>query len=148
MPKWNKKQRALDSDLWIIYSVSFILLSVIWYYQWMLGLLMTLFLVASIYYIIKTEKSISVETAKYNPTYWPRMKKVGEEALLEMSIGIILYSDDYQVEWANPYMNKFTEDDTIVGKSLDTISEQLIPLINENKDATWITLDELVFLVT
>src|SRR5699024_11989685 len=77
-----------------------------------------------------------------------RIKKVGEEALLEMPIGIILYSDDYQVEWANPYMNKFTEDDTIVGKSLDTISEQLIPLINENKDETWITLDELVFLVT
>ncbi|HLR79584.1 MAG TPA: DHH family phosphoesterase [Bacillota bacterium] len=148
MPKWNKKKRALGSHLWIIYSLSFILLSVIWYYQWMLGLLMTLFLAASIYYSIQTEKTISDETEKYITTLSHRIKKVGEEALLEMPIGIILYSDDYQVEWANPYMNKFTEDDTIVGKSLDTISEQLIPLINENKDETWITLDELVFLVT
>src|SRR5699024_6610093 len=121
MPKWNKKKRALGSHLWIIYSLSFILLSVIWYYQWLLVVLNQLLLGASIYYSIQTEKTIPEETEKFITTLSHRIKTVGEEALLEMPIGIILYSDDYQVEWATPYMNKFTEDDTIVGKSLDTI---------------------------
>ena len=31
------------------------------------------------------------------------MKKVGEEALLELPIGIILINEKNGIEWANPY---------------------------------------------
>lgn len=142
------KKPTLSKHLWIIYLLSIILLGVIWYYQWVLGLIMTFFMAVSFYYSIRTEKTIIHETEKYITTLSHRLKKVGEEALLEMPIGIILFSENYRVEWANTYMNQFSEEESLIGKSLDFISEKLIPLVNEDKKETWIELDDFTFQVT
>lgn len=138
MPNLQKKP-ALSSHLWVIYVLSVILLAVIWYFQWVLGLIMTLFLVVSFYYSVRTERTLLHETEQYISTLSHRVKKVGEEALLEMPFGIILYNEDYLVEWANPYMNQFAEgDDSLAGDSLNQLSEDLIPAINEKKKEVWI----------
>src|SRR5690625_3868685 len=129
-----QKKPTFSSHLWIIYLLSIILLGFIWYYQWVLGIIMTVLLVASFYYSVRTEKTIMNETEKYISTLSHRIKKVGEEALLEMPIGIVLFSEDYNVEWTNPYMNQFGEENTLVGKSLNILSEDLIPQIKENKN--------------
>ncbi|MBY7145138.1 DHH family phosphoesterase [Virgibacillus sp. NKC19-3] len=145
MPDLQKKPK-LSSHLWVIYALSILLLVVIWYFQWVLGLIMTLFLAASIYYSIRTERTLLQEAEKYIATISHRIKKVGDEALLEMPFGIVLYSDDYKIEWANPYMNKFAEDNnTIVGNSLNVLSEDLIPRIKESKDNIWFELDGYKF---
>src|SRR5690625_4468081 len=65
-----------------------------------------------------------------------------------MPIGIILYSEDFEVEWSNPFMNQFTEDETYVGKSLQELSEQLIPNIKEDKEDVWISIEQFYFQVT
>ena len=39
---------------------------------------------------------------EYIATLSYRVKKVGEEALMEMPIGIMLINDDYYIEWTNP----------------------------------------------
>ncbi|WP_102335227.1 DHH family phosphoesterase [Salimicrobium jeotgali] len=135
-----KKTSAMSGHLWVIYFLSVILLAFIWYYQWMFGLVMTLLLIGSIFYSIRTEQQVINDTEEYISTLSYRVKKVGEEALLEMPIGIILYSENYKVEWANPYMNKFVDGDTVVGSSLNELSEKLIPNIKENKDEAWINL--------
>ncbi|PBB05756.1 DHH family phosphoesterase [Salimicrobium humidisoli] len=135
-----KKTSAMSGHLWVIYFLSVILLAFIWYYQWMFGLVMTLLLIGSIFYSIRTEQQVINDTEEYISTLSYRVKKVGEEALLEMPIGIILYSENYKVEWANPYMNKFVDGDTVVGSSLNELSEKLIPNIKENKDEAWIDL--------
>ncbi|WP_099158997.1 DHH family phosphoesterase [Virgibacillus ndiopensis] len=147
MPDIQKKP-TLSRHLWIIYLLSIILLGVIWYYQWVLGLLMTLFLAASFYYSIKNEKTLINETEEYISTLSYRVKKVGEEALLEMPIGIVLFNEDYFIEWANPYMNQFAEDDTLVGESLNLLSEDLIPMIKEGKDEIWFELGDFGFQTT
>ncbi|MFS0673769.1 DHH family phosphoesterase [Ornithinibacillus sp. 179-J 7C1 HS] len=139
------KRPKLSKHLWLIYAVSVILLGVIWYYEWILGIIMTVLLVVSFYYTIQIERKLSDETEQYISTLSYRVKKVGEEALLEMPIGIILYSDEYTVEWTNQYMNQFAEEDTIVGESLNAISEELIPMIKENNDEVRIKLDEFEF---
>ncbi|MDC3415052.1 DHH family phosphoesterase [Terrihalobacillus insolitus] len=144
MPEFFKKP-TMSNHLWIIYAISIVLLGFIWYYQWILGLLMTLFLGASFYYSIKTEQQLISETERYITTLSHRVKKVGEEALLEMPIGIVLFSEEYVIEWANPYMNKFAEEDTIVGQSLSLLSDDLIPMIKENKSELWLHLDGFEF---
>ncbi|GAB3053878.1 DHH family phosphoesterase [Virgibacillus ainsalahensis] len=145
MPDLHKKP-TLSSHLWIIYLLSIILLVVIWYFQWRLGLIMTLFLAASFYYSIRTERTLLNETERYISTLSHRIKKVGEEALLEMPFGIILYNEDFTIEWANPYMNKFSkEDSSLVGDSLNILSEELIPKIKENKDKIWFELSGYEF---
>ncbi|TGB01240.1 DHH family phosphoesterase [Halobacillus salinus] len=140
MPNFFKKP-TMSGHLWIIYLISLVLLGFIWYYQWMLGLMMTLFLAASIFYSVRTEQHMINETEEYISTLSYRVKKVGEEALLEMPIGIVLYSDEYTIEWANPYMNRFTEEDSIVGKSLKNLSDKLIPQIKEDSEECWINID-------
>ncbi|MBC5638497.1 DHH family phosphoesterase [Ornithinibacillus sp. BX22] len=139
------KRPTLSKHLWLIYAVSVILLGVIWYYEWILGIIMTVLLMLSFYYTIQRERKRSDEAEQYIATLSYRVKKVGEEALLEMPIGIILFSEDYTVEWTNQYMNQFTEEDTIVGQSLNVISEELIPMIKENNEEVRIRLEDFEF---
>ncbi|SET24879.1 c-di-AMP phosphodiesterase, consists of a GGDEF-like and DHH domains [Oceanobacillus limi] len=143
MPDLLKKP-TLSKHLWIIYILSTVLLGLIWYYQWILGIIMTGLLILSFYYSIRNEKNLLDETEKYISTLSYRVKKVGEEALLEMPIGIVLFSEDYRIEWTNPYMNQFSED-SLVGSSLNDISEDLIPMIKENKEEAWVQLEGYEF---
>ncbi|WP_029265862.1 DHH family phosphoesterase [Virgibacillus alimentarius] len=136
-----KKKPTFSSHLWMIYILSIILLGLIWYFEWKLGIVMTILLAVSFYYSIRTEQTLINETEKYISTLSHRIKKVGEEALLEMPIGILLFSEEYKIEWANPYMNRFAADDTLVGNSLNTLAEDLIAHIKENKDEYWFELE-------
>ncbi|MFD1851011.1 DHH family phosphoesterase [Oceanobacillus bengalensis] len=146
MPDIQRKP-TLSRHLWVIYILSIILLAFIWYLEWVLGIIMTPLLAASFYYTVKTEKALLDKTEAYISAISHRIKKVGEEALLEMPFGIILYNDDYQIDWSNPYMNKFTGEDSLVGESLHILSETLIPMIKENKEEVWIEIDDVKFLV-
>ncbi|MBO8155652.1 MAG: DHH family phosphoesterase [Bacillaceae bacterium] len=146
MPNFFKKT-TVNGHLWLIYSISIILLAFIYYFQWILGAVMTLLLGLAIYNSIRTEQLLQNETEEYISTLSYRVKKVGEEALLEMPIGIVLFSEDYQIEWANPYVNQFTEDDTFVGKSLHELSDAIIPAIKEDKKEMSLNLEHYSFEV-
>ncbi|SDQ05150.1 c-di-AMP phosphodiesterase, consists of a GGDEF-like and DHH domains [Virgibacillus subterraneus] len=143
-----QRRPKLSRHLWVIYLLSVTLLGFIWYFQWMLGLLMALLLAASIYYSIRTERTLQNETEEYIATLSHRIKRVGEEALLEMPIGIILYNEDYFIEWANPYMNRFADEDTLVGKSVNTLSDDLTSRIKESKDELWFNVEGFEFQTT
>lgn len=136
------QKQVLGSHITILYVVSALLLITVWYYQWMIGIGMTIVFMFSFYYSLQKEKKLRKETEAYIATLSYRVKKVGEEALLEMPFGIILYNQDYTIEWANPYMNQFEGMATLVGKSLDTLSDQLIPAIKSGKEDIWIQLDQ------
>ncbi|GIO23964.1 DHH family phosphoesterase [Oceanobacillus sp. J11TS1] len=138
---------TLSKHVWMIYILSFLLLLCVWYFQWIVGLIMTVALAASFYYSIRTERMLQDEAEEYISTISHRVKKVGSEALLEMPFGIILFNDNYQVEWANPFMNQFSQNkDRIIGESLNNLSEDLIPMIVENRDETWVEIGDYTFL--
>lgn len=146
MPDLHNKP-ALSKHVWVVYGISIILLVALWYFQWIIGLIMTIVLAASFYYSIRTEQILLDEAEEYISTISHRVKKVGEEALLEMPFGIILFNDEFQIEWSNPYMNQFSEDrETLVGRSLHLLSEDLIPMIKENKEEVWVELAGYTFL--
>src|SRR5690625_7126790 len=106
----SQGKRIFSSHLWVIYSLSVILVIIIWINQWILGLVMTLLLVASFYYSLRTERILLNETEKYISTISHRLEKVGAETLLEMPIGIILFNEEYQVEWVNPRSEEHTSE--------------------------------------
>ena len=145
MPDYQKK--LFSSHLWAVYILAVVLLCVTWYFQWKIGLIMTVLVAASLYYTFYRERKLLEETEAYISTISHRIKKVGDEALLEMPLGIILYNEDYKIEWANPYLNKFSDDDdSIVGQSLNILSEVLIPMIKENKPEIVIEVNNSKFL--
>lgn len=152
MPDLQKKPKkpTLGKHVWAVHGVSVILLAFVWYYQWTIGLIMTFFLAASFYYSLQRERTRQSETEKYISTLSYRIRKVGEEALLEMPIGILLYSDDYKIEWTNSYLNQFAglaEEETLVGSSLQVFSDELIPMIKENKQSIWLELEGFIFQI-
>ncbi|HLR61224.1 MAG TPA: DHH family phosphoesterase [Lentibacillus sp.] len=143
-----QSKRILSSHLWVIYSLSVILLGFVWFFHWIIGLVLTILLGASLYFSIFAEKKRRQDTENYIATLSHRVKRVGEEALLEMPIGIILFNEDYNIEWANPYMNRLTEDDTLVGKSLNMLSDDFVSKVKENDNEIWLDLEGYHFQVS
>ncbi|SDC41290.1 c-di-AMP phosphodiesterase, consists of a GGDEF-like and DHH domains [Pelagirhabdus alkalitolerans] len=141
------KKTDMNSHIVYIYILAFLLLGFTWFVQWTLGLAMTLLLAASLYYTIKKEQQLLEQREEYISTLSHRVKKVGEEALLEMPIGIVLYSENFQVEWTNPYLNKFAETESFVGDSLSVLSDELIRGIKENEDQVSVQLGACQFHV-
>jgi c-di-AMP phosphodiesterase-like protein len=103
-----------------------------WVYGAVLFVIQVLFL---IYTYISLQK-FKTQNDKYIATMSHRLRRVGEEALTEMPIGVLLYNDDLEIEWANPFINSCFVEESIINKSLFHISEELVPLIKKdnNKD--------------
>ena len=87
------------------------------------------------------------QTEDYISTLSYRVKKVGEEALMEMPIGIMLFNDDYYIEWTNPFMASCFNENTLVGRSLYDVGEPIIPLIKQEIESEIVSLNEREFRV-
>lgn len=109
----------------------------------LIGLLFALMVIGVFIYAWIIEQRVYEETEKHIETLSYRMKRVGEEALLEMPIGILLINDQYIIEWANPYMTQQLPFDTIIGEELLSISKdfQQLKKQEESKEMV-ISLDE------
>lgn len=85
------------------------------------------------YYTVKVELLTYVETEKHIQTLSYRMEDVGKEAFLEMPFGILLMNDEMTVEWANPFMLRVLQQESLVGYELEMISEELPILVNQEQ---------------
>ncbi|MFG6497678.1 DHH family phosphoesterase [Fictibacillus sp. UD] len=128
MPKFLLK-RWHGYPVIALFVTSVVLVSIITYFHWMIGMAGFVLLGGLFYYAMKAEASFQEELGDYISTLSHRLKKVGEEALMEMPIGIILYDEDFKIEWANPYMGSLIEEESFIGHSLNHVSEELIPYI-------------------
>ena len=81
------------------------LLGVLAYYNWWAAAIGFLLFIGLFVLIFQVELRNRRETEEYISTLSYRLKKVGEEALLEMPIGIMLINDDYYIEWTNPLLS-------------------------------------------
>src|SRR5699024_1147120 len=73
----------------------------------------------------KIEDDTYHSTEKHIETLSYRVKKVGEEALLELPIGIVLLNEEKDIEWTNTFLTKIFSKETLIGEPLIEISEQL-----------------------
>lgn len=105
----------------------------------LVGLLFAILVIGVSIYAWILEQRVYEETEKHIETLSYRMKKVGEEALLEMPIGILLINDQYMIEWANPYMTQKLPFDTIIGEELLSISKDFQQFIKQ-EDSKEITI--------
>lgn len=127
--------------------ISVLQLGVIMFFQWQIGLGSFLLLGIVIYFYIKVEQTAKKEMETYISTLSYRLKKVGEEALMEMPIGIMLYNDDYQIEWTNPFLASCFHEETLVGRSLYDVGENLIPLLKQGVETEVIPLHDRKYKV-
>lgn len=123
------------------------MLGILSFYNWLFSLIGLVLFITPFYFILRIDSRQRKETEEYITTLSYRVKKVGEEALMEMPIGIMLINDDYYIEWTNPFLASCFTEDTLVGRSLYDVSPSIIPLIKQEVETEIVTLHERKFRV-
>lgn len=72
-----------------------------------------------------------------------RIKRGEQEAIIKMPMGIILYNNEFEIEWINPYMqNQVKDDESLIGDSIDTVHESLLDsVVNETDEQAFGLID-------
>ncbi|MGG3771803.1 DHH family phosphoesterase [Heyndrickxia faecalis] len=146
MPSYYNK-RFMRYPLYGLIAVSLILLGIMFFYHWWITAAGIVVLGALSYCAFYVEQRSSEEIERYISNLSYRVKRVGEEALMEMPIGIMLYNEDYIIEWTNPFMASCFNEDTLVGRSLYDVAEVLVPLIKQEMHSETISLNERKYRV-
>ncbi|MCF2649091.1 DHH family phosphoesterase [Niallia sp. Sow4_A1] len=146
MPTFLEKG-SIRYPLICLIGITIIMLGILSFYNWVFSLIGLVLFVTPFYFILRIESRQRKETEEYITTLSYRVKKVGEEALMEMPIGIMLINDDYYIEWTNPFLASCFAEDTLVGRSLYDVSPSIIPLIKQEVETEIITLHERKFRV-
>ncbi|MFC5559719.1 DHH family phosphoesterase [Ureibacillus thermophilus] len=112
------------------------------------GAVFTLLVAIILIHDWRKEKIFHITVEKYVESLAFRMKKVGQEALLEMPIGVVLINDKFEIEWANPYMTRLMELPTLTGQDLFLLSDELQNIRkSDEKNHSIVTIQDRKFKV-
>ncbi|MCY8231213.1 DHH family phosphoesterase [Priestia endophytica] len=139
MPIFQKKH-IIRLPFYLLYSFALIITAIITYENWYVGAAGFAVLLGMLYLYIKMERMIMTELEAYISTLSHRVKKVGTEALMEMPIGIMLFNDDYQIEWTNSFLASCFAEETLVGRSLYDVLDSIVPLIKQEVESEVVTI--------
>ncbi|MDQ0157867.1 DHH family phosphoesterase [Robertmurraya andreesenii] len=146
MPSYLEK-RSIRYPILLLIAVYLVVLGVLAYYSWLFSLIGLFIAIFPFYFFFIVHFQQQKEMETYISTLSYRVKKVGEEALMEMPIGIMLINDDYYIEWANPFLASCFEEESLIGKSLYDVGDSLIPLIKQEVERETLTLKDRKFKV-
>lgn len=133
--------------VWLLYILAGLLTLIVTYYQLIIGSLLLVILVVLIYNTYKIEDRVRKRTESYISTLSYRIKKVGDEALLGMPFGIILYNEDFKIEWSNPYINELIDQEkSLIGEEISVLSSSLDSAVAEEKQEIEIVINDRSFL--
>ena len=143
------RKRAIRYPLTVLSILGVMAAVLLLLFQFWHGLLFSVLFIVTMGFTWKMEEQTYIETEKHIETLSYRMKKVGEEALLELPIGIILINEKNIVEWANPYAAKvFAHQETLIGDDLFDLSGQFHAILkNEKIENNVLTIGEQSYKV-
>ncbi|AUJ33126.1 MAG: DHH family phosphoesterase [Liquorilactobacillus nagelii] len=102
--------------------------------NFILGFVLLILVCLTIGAAFLTLKEITEDTNEYISDLSYRIKRGEQEALIKMPIGILFFNAQNEVEWINPYLQKYFGKQEVLGKNLQTIDDQLAKLIEKNFD--------------
>lgn len=146
MPSFYEKP-LFRYPIYALIALSIITILISFYFNWILGTVEVLLLAVILFFIKRADSLIRQEIDAYISTLSYRLKKVGEEALMEMPIGIMLFNDQYYIEWANPFLSSCFNESTLVGRSLYDTCESVVSLIKQEVESETVTLNDRKFRV-
>ncbi|MCM3758035.1 DHH family phosphoesterase [Sporosarcina aquimarina] len=140
------RRRAIRYPLAAVSLLGVLAAVFLFMFNFWIGLIYTVIFFALIGSSWKIEEQTYMDTEKHIETMSYRMKKVGEEALLELPIGIILLNDKQIIEWANPYAAQIFEEDSLIGEELFELAEQFRSFLKDDvPDDLTLTVGERSF---
>ena len=105
-------------------------------FHFWVGLLYTVSFTFLIAVIWREEERMYQSTEKHIASLSYRLKRVGEEALLRLPIGILLVDDQGKIDWANEYTCNIFRVDSLIGESLEGAPKVLQEIFEDEKELT------------
>ncbi|WP_178195239.1 DHH family phosphoesterase [Ligilactobacillus sp. Marseille-Q7487] len=102
--------------------------------NWMLGIILLVALVLAIVLVLETLGKIVERTNEYISDLSYRIKRGEQDALVQMPIGILFYSKDYDVQWINPTLQQYFGKVDLLGKPLKNVDSELLALISKHQE--------------
>ncbi|WP_225048211.1 DHH family phosphoesterase [Lacticaseibacillus kribbianus] len=104
--------------------------------QLWLALALLLFLLGLIGATLAALARITANTNQYISNLSYRIKRGEQEALIKMPVGILIYNEQLEIEWANPYLQQYFGDEDFLGQPLSAIDAELAQLVTSNQDSS------------
>ena len=122
----------------LVYNYAFTPLPYVWILHIAYGILgLTLSYEFTIRLVMKNEKRASYLEQKIklwnNISY--RVKNAGETSFNEMPIGIIIFDENYQIEWNNHFAEHIFMTQSLNNKSFDTLNKEFSDKIKDKNSA-------------
>ncbi|WP_077616642.1 DHH family phosphoesterase [Caenibacillus caldisaponilyticus] len=121
--------RSRRHPLYLAALIGFLFIALTAVIQWYLAVIGCVAYLLAAFLLVSAFRRYQKGVEDYISTLSSRLKKVGEEALMEMPVGIVLYNQDRIIEWANRYMHELAGTGTLIKEPLDVISESVVSLI-------------------
>lgn len=98
-----------------------VIISNIW-----LGLLVLLLFAVMDVFLWQLSNRIGKDFNKYIANLSYNIKRVEQEAIIKLPIGIVIHDDNDEVEWLSPYLQSYFEsDESFIGKKLNEVFPEL-----------------------
>ena len=129
LPTFFKNQRlgglaALVSFIAIVGTI------LAWFVNWIVGIIWLILVIIALIVIFKTLQGISEQTTHYIENLSYRINRGEQESIIQMPLGVILCTDEGEIEWVNPYIQQLLGNEAIVGSDLQQVSEQLAEIVS------------------
>ncbi|MCM3744567.1 DHH family phosphoesterase [Sporosarcina luteola] len=141
------RRRAIRYPLTVISLLGLIAAVLLFLSNFWEGLLFTIPFTIAAGIAWKLEEQTYIETEKHIESLSYRMKKVGEEALLELPIAIILFNEKHIIEWANPYAVNIFDKETLIGEELFQLSEAFQTILKNDGQKTTLNVGDSTYQV-
>lgn len=99
-----------------------------------LGIVVSALFIVLLSFVWRAEEQTYVQTEKYIVSLSHRVERAGDEALQQLPIGIILFDEYRQVDWANEFAASIFERSSLIGESLDELSDALTTFVKKSDD--------------
>lgn len=117
-----------------VFSAAIVLFTVLTFIaSWKIGIALVLVIILVLWLLNYSSDYIIEETNRYVSDLSYRIKKGEQEALIQMPIGILLYNDEQEIQWANPYLLKYFEKKDILGRKIKDVDEELCDWMEKYK---------------
>ena len=107
-----------------IIAVQLVMSFISMYMNIWLGLIVLILFIAMDFLIWRLSNKITEDLDAYISNLSYRIKRGEHEAIIKLPIGIIIYNEDFEIEWLSPYLQSFsTNDESLIGKKVEEVFE-------------------------
>ncbi|CAM3808168.1 DHH family phosphoesterase [Alkalicoccus chagannorensis] len=145
MPKFLMK-RWHGYHVIVLFIIAALFIGVVTYDRWPLGIIGFVLLAAAGVMVVRARMQFEKDLTDYISTLTYRVNKAGEQAVTKIPVGMLLYNEEREVQWSNPYMQQVMKKD-LPGVSMADLSEELIESVNEERRSFYLHVKDANYRV-